>query len=121
MTIEELGSKLAGLEVTRRLALDEIAAVRARDKRAEELERDRDSLLESWVGAVPRAFDELTGLDRNKVYRLLRLEVTPTADGFGVTGALGGILGPETDATAAAPTPSAPPAASSTWRASPSG
>ena len=121
MTIEELGSKLAGLEVTRRLALDELAAVRARDKRAEELERDRDSLLESWVGAVPRALDELTGLDRNKVYRLLRLEVTPTADGFGVTGALGGILGSETDATAAAPTPNAPPAASSTWRASPSG
>jgi hypothetical protein len=121
MTLEELGSKLAGLERTRKLAQDELAAVRARDKRAEELERDRDALLESWVAAVPGSLDGLTGWERNNVYRLLRLEVTPTADGFGVTGALGGILGLETDATAAAPTPDAPPVASSTWKASPSG
>ena len=77
------------------------------------------ALLESWAGAVPEALDQLTGRERNKVYRMLRLEVTPTTGGFDVTGALGDILHSETDATAAARTPSAPPAASSTWKASP--
>jgi hypothetical protein len=44
--------------------------------------------------------------------------VTPTTDGFGVAGALAGFLCSRTDATAAAPTPNAPPAASNTSKAS---
>jgi hypothetical protein len=85
----------------------------------EELERDRNALLDSWVGAVPETLDKLSGEERNKVYRMLRLEVTPSTDGFDVTGALGGILHSGTNTTAAVLTPSAPPAASSAWRASP--
>jgi Recombinase zinc beta ribbon domain len=119
MTLEELGSKLKGLEEARRLAQAELAGVQARERRIEELERDRDALLKSWAGAVPEALDKLSGEERNKVYRMLRLEVTPSTDGFDVMGALGGILHLRTDATAAAPTPGAPPAASSTSRASP--
>ncbi len=121
MTLEELGSKLKGLEETRRLAQAELAALQAREKRVEKLERDRDALLESWAGAVPEALDGLTGQGRNKVYRMLRLEVTPTTEGFDVTGALGGILPLGTDTTAAAPTPNAPPAGSSFSKASPRG
>jgi hypothetical protein len=74
------------------------------------LERARDALLRSWVGAVPEVLDELTGQERNKIYRMLHLEVTPTTEGFGVTGALGGFLHSETDATAAALTPGVRPA-----------
>ena len=110
MTFEELGSKLKGLDETRRLAEVEIASLQARDKRAEELEKDRDVLLKSWAGAVPEALDELTGQEKNKIYRMLRLEVTPTSEGFAVTGALGSVLHPGTDTTAAVPTPSARPA-----------
>ena len=62
-----------------------------------ELERDRDALLESWAGMVPEALDSLTGDERNKVYRMLRLEVTPTPEGYMVTGALGGFLYSGTD------------------------
>ncbi len=51
------------------------------------LERDRDALLESWVSMAPEALDQLTGEERNKVYRMLRLEVTPTHEGFAVSGA----------------------------------
>ena len=118
MTLGELGSKLESLEETRQLARAELAALRARVARTEELGRDRDALLESWADALPGALDGLTGQERNKVYKLLRLEVTPTADGFGITGALAGFLCSRTDATAAAPTRSAPPAGSSTWKAS---
>ena len=87
--------------------------------RTEELERDRDALLESWADALPEALAGLTGQERNKVYKMLHLEVTPTADGFGVTGALAGILCSRIDTTDAASTPNAPPAGSSTWKASP--
>ena len=97
MTLEELGSKLNGLDETRRLAEVELAGLQAREKRAEELERDRDALLRSWAGAVPEALDGLTGQERNRVYRMLRLEVTPTTEGFAVTGALRSFLHLETD------------------------
>ncbi|MBA2618761.1 MAG: recombinase family protein [Rubrobacter sp.] len=118
MTLEELGSKLAGLEETRKLVQAALAAGRAREKRVEGLERDRDALLESWTAAVPEALGGLRGQEKNRLYRMLRLEVTPTAEGFDVRGALGDVLHSETDATAAAPTRNVPPAASSTSKAS---
>jgi len=119
MTLEELGRKLEGLEETRRLARAELASARIREERAVQLERDRDALLESWADAVPEALDDLTGQERNKIYRMLRLEVTPTTGGFDVTGALGEILYLETDTTAAVRMQGAPPAASNTSKASP--
>ncbi|HEX2739069.1 MAG TPA: hypothetical protein VHM69_01380 [Rubrobacter sp.] len=92
MTLDEIGSKLKGLDETRRLAEVELTGLQAREKRAAELERDRDALLRSWASAVPEALEELRGQERNKVYRMLRLEVTPTTEGFAVTGALGGFI-----------------------------
>jgi len=118
MTLDELGSKLGDLEKTRKLARAELAAVKAREQRVKWLERDRDALLESWVAAIPEALDGLTGEGKNRLYRMLRLEIMPMAGGVEVTGALGGVFYSRTDATAAAPTRNAPPAASSTWKAS---
>lgn len=92
MTLEELGSKLKGLEETRRLALDELAGLEDREERAKELEKDRDALIASWSDGVPEDLDELSGQERNKVYRMLRLEATPTEEGFRITGAFTGIL-----------------------------
>ena len=97
MTLEELGSKLEGLEETRRSVHAELAALGAREERASELKRDRDALLESWAGTVPKALESLTGEERNKAYRMLRLEVTPAPDGYGVSGALSGFLYSGTD------------------------
>jgi site-specific DNA recombinase len=65
MTLAELGSKLKELESTRRMA--EIAALVAQEERVEKLERDRDALLESYVGAVSEALDQLDGEERNRV------------------------------------------------------
>jgi site-specific DNA recombinase len=106
MTLEELGSKLKSLEETRRLAQAELATLEAREERVKKLEKDRDALLESWAGRIPVALEDLAGGERNRVYQMLRLEVTPAPEGgFEVTGALGGVLHSETDTTAAAPTP----------------
>ena len=88
MTLEELGSKLKNLEETRKLAQSELAVLEMREERVKELKKDRDALLESWAGMVPEALEGLTGEERNKIYRMLRLEVAPVDDGYCVTGAL---------------------------------
>jgi hypothetical protein len=41
----------------------------------EQLERDRDALLEYYAKMVPKALVQLTGEERHKIYRMLRLEV----------------------------------------------
>jgi hypothetical protein len=92
MSLEAPGSKLGGLEESRKLVHAELAAVRTREKRVEELENDRDALLESGAGAVPEALGRLTGQEKNKPYRMLRLEVMPTVEGFNVAGASGNVL-----------------------------
>ena len=105
MTLEELGSKLRELDNTRTTAGWELATVRGRRQHVEELEQNRDALLESMAGMVHEALNALTGEEKNRIYRMLRLEVTPTAGGYDVSGALC------TSATPLAPTITpAPPA-----------
>ena len=47
----------------------------------EELERDRDTLLESYAGAVPEALENLEPEGRHRVYEMLRLRVVAHLDG----------------------------------------
>jgi site-specific DNA recombinase len=88
MTLEELGSKLKELGETRELAQAELDALALREQRVEDLEADRDALLEDMAEMVPEALDALSGEERHRVYRMLRIEVTPVPDGFRVSGAL---------------------------------
>ena len=87
MMLEELGSKLAKLEETRRTAKAELAALETREERVRELEADRDALLASHAEVVPEALDSLSGEERMKVYEMLRLEVKPDPEGYEVSGA----------------------------------
>jgi len=100
MTLEELGKKLSELDEIRRQAEKEHSALQDYQERVEQLEEDRDSLLEAMSDTVPDALDGLTGEERNKVYRMLRLEVTPTPEGYSVTGALRARLHNGTDTLA---------------------
>jgi hypothetical protein len=88
MTLEELGSKLAQLEETRRVAEAEFAALDAREERVRELEADGDALLASYTEVVPGALDGLSGEERMRVYEMLRLEVKPDPEGYEVSGVL---------------------------------
>jgi hypothetical protein len=88
MSLEELGSKLRELDNTRRIAEQELAALKDHRRRVQDLEQDRDALLESMAEMVPEALDSLTGEEKSRVYRMLRLEVTPTAEGYDVSGAI---------------------------------
>ena len=87
MSEEELDEALKELEEARRTAERELEAIKGRREEIEQLERDRDALLASWSGAVPGDLDGLTPVQRNELYRRLRLEMTPCADGYLVTGA----------------------------------
>ena len=88
MTLEELRSRLGELDGARRAAEAEIAAFKRSRERAVELERDTDAALTSLAGLVPDELDNLTGGERNALYRMLRLRVTPTPEGYDATGVL---------------------------------
>jgi hypothetical protein len=67
---DDLAEALAELEDTRATAERELGAIRGRKEALEELERDRDSLLESYAGMVPEALDALAPEERRQVYGL---------------------------------------------------
>ena len=88
MTLKELGSKLKELDETRELAQAELDALALREQRVEELEADRDALVKDMAEMVPEGLDRLSGEDRHRVYRMLRIQITPIPEGFRVSGAL---------------------------------
>ena len=81
ITDEELDEALSELEETRKMAERELETLRGRRKVLEELERDRDALLERYARMVPPALDELTAEERHQVYKMLRLQVLSYRDG----------------------------------------
>jgi len=90
MTLDELEARLDGLEASRGTALRELEAARDRVEGAEDLERDRDALLEAHAGAPPGSLESLPPEGRRAVYRALRLAVRVGADG---TLTVGGVSG----------------------------
>lgn len=87
MTLDELGVKLKELEDMHTLARVELEHLVAHTEHVEELEQDHDILLESYAEMVPDALENLSGEERNRIYRMLRLEVTPVSEGLEVSGA----------------------------------
>jgi DNA repair ATPase RecN len=85
MTLEELGERLGDLEDSDRLALAELEAITACRERIEDLERDRDALVEEMSAMVPAALDALTSEEKNRVYRMLRLSAAPSPYGYEVS------------------------------------
>ena len=86
-TLEELGSRLQEVDDARRLAQAELEALTRRQEHIQELEKDREGLLKSMAEIVPDALEDLTPQERNKIYRMLRLEVAPFEEGYEVSGA----------------------------------
>jgi len=81
MTIEELGMRLEELEATRATANDELDSIRRQAERLEGLEQDRDALMEFYAGAMPEELERLGPEERNRVYGMLRLQVSARPDG----------------------------------------
>jgi hypothetical protein len=87
MTLQELGAKLNELENIRTTAEQELIALKTHQRRMDELEKDCVALLESMAQKVPEALNSLTGEERNRIYRMLRLEISPVSAGYEVRGA----------------------------------
>jgi hypothetical protein len=73
ITFEELGAKLSELEEIRNTAMDRLEAIRNYQECIEEMEKDRDALLESYALRAPEALDGLTPEQHHQVYKMLRL------------------------------------------------
>lgn len=50
------------------------------------LEEDQVAVLTSLAEVIPYTLDDLSGEERNRLYRMLRLTVTPLAEGFEASG-----------------------------------
>ena len=74
ITFDELRAKLTALEETRETARRELEALDRRQEKIEELERDRDTLLDSLVAVAPDALDALMPEERLQVYKILGLQ-----------------------------------------------
>ena len=61
----------------------ELEAITLRKERVEELEMNRDVLLESLSSMLPEALDALEPEERSRVYRILQLESSPPRKGYG--------------------------------------
>lgn len=72
---QELDEQLAALEETKRLAERELASLRAQSDRLEQMERDRDAVLEHYTAMAPEALDSLTSEVRHQLYKMLGLKV----------------------------------------------
>ena len=93
ITFEELEAKLRELEEQRGTAERELEGLNLRRSRLEDLERDKETLLKHYASMVPEALDGLTGEERHRVYRMLRLQVYVSQDGdLDVRGVLWGVV-----------------------------
>jgi site-specific DNA recombinase len=75
ITDRELDEELSALEETRWTAERELEALRRHTERLEQMERDRDALLEHYATLAPEALDSLTSDERHKLYKMLKLKV----------------------------------------------
>ena len=78
---KELRTRLSALEEIRKTAERELRALQYRTERLEQLERNRDSLLESYSGLMPEAIDTLGSEERHRVYRMIRMKSYLEANG----------------------------------------
>jgi hypothetical protein len=81
MNFEELGARLEELKKSRDVAVQELEALRGRRERVEQMERDRDALLDSRASMAPGVLEALTPEERHQFYKMGGLEVLADADG----------------------------------------
>ena len=79
---DELRARLGELQDTREAAERELEALKDRREQLEQLERDRDAVLETYAGMASERLAVLTPEKRNQLYRVLRLRVSAKTDGL---------------------------------------
>jgi hypothetical protein len=94
MTHEELGEQLEKLKEVRETAERELTTLMDRRECVDQLERDKDELLNSYAKIAPEALDSLSSEERHRLYTMLWIKVTANPDrSLEVSGALGAEFG----------------------------
>ena len=75
LTPDELRAKLEALEETRKVAKRELESLQGRREELEELERDRDILLEHYACMVPDGLEDFDPEERRWAYKLIHLNI----------------------------------------------
>ncbi len=75
MTLDELAARLKDLEEQRKRARRELDAAKNRASELEQLERDKEQLLEHYEAISSEALDNLSPEQRHRFYGFLRLKV----------------------------------------------
>jgi hypothetical protein len=94
ITFGELRERLAELGDACEVVRGELNALSRRMERAQQLERDMEALMEQTAGVGPEDLDALAGGQRNEIYRMLRVQITPSGEGYAMRGVFrtGGLL-----------------------------
>jgi site-specific DNA recombinase len=78
---DELRARIAELEDARSTAERELRTLRNRHEQIQQLEQDRETLFDNYVGLVPEALDGLDAPERHRAYKMLRVAAAIGADG----------------------------------------
>ena len=81
ITFDELRTKLIELDKARKAAKHELRLLQNRAERIEALQRDRDTVLASWEGTLPKSIDEIAPEERHYLYKRLRIRLAADPDG----------------------------------------
>ncbi len=96
MSFDELETRLGDLEKRRGEAEAEMRALQSSRERLEQLEANKEAVLEGMSRAAMGALDRTTPEDRVRIYKMLGLQVIPSAEGHEVRGVFCGIERPST-------------------------
>jgi hypothetical protein len=81
ITFDELRARLLELDERRTTAEQELKALQSRKKHLDELEHDRNVLLDDLTNIAPEALEALAPEERHQFYTMLRLKVITNLDG----------------------------------------
>jgi uncharacterized protein involved in exopolysaccharide biosynthesis len=84
------------------MAEKELEKLKQHQRHLEELERDKDTVLETYEQMAPEALDALTAEERHQFYKMLKIRVTAYANG---PLEISGMLGKDANVCKAEPTP----------------
>jgi hypothetical protein len=80
ISLEDLRARLAELENDREGLLSILGNIKGQAQELEDLERDRDVLLEGYAGVMPDRLDAMAPEERHGIYKMLKLRVVASAD-----------------------------------------
>jgi len=88
---DELGTYLDDLKKRRARVEEEVRALHGSRARLERLAANKEAVLEGMASMASVALERATPEDRRNLYKMLRLRVTTTEEGYELEGALCGL------------------------------